>query len=122
MGTLAVACIGTLVFGWWNWRGAFKAAGESTAVYLDLSATRLARFRRALYGGWTLLTVEAVAFTIWVWYRTSMGSPTGGSIIWPWVLLIGMCSTAAVWLTVLGRWVRRETKVVEDLRREYSGD
>jgi hypothetical protein len=120
MATVAVACIGLLVFGWWNWRGSFKAAGETTAVYLELSASRLARFRRALYAGWTLLAVEAVAFTIWVWYRTNVVSGPGANrAAWPWLLLIGMCGGAAVWLTVLGRWARREAIVIEHLRREY---
>ena len=120
MGTLAVACIGTLVFGWWNWRGAFEAAGETTAVYLELSSSRLVRFRRALYAGWILLAVQAVSFTIWVWSRTSVRAPDTEVLIWPWVLLIGMCAIAAVWLTALGRWARRETKALDNLRREYS--
>jgi hypothetical protein len=120
MATVAMACIGSLAFGWWNWRGSFKAAGETTAVYLDLSASRLVRFRRALYAGWILLAVEAVAFTVWVSYRTNLvGGPGATRTAWPWLLLIGMCGGAAVWLTVLGRWVRREATVVESLGRDY---
>ena len=121
MGIVAVACVGTLVFGWWNWRGAFNATSETTAVYLDLASSRLIRFRRALFAGWILLGVEATAFTIWLTYRaTLVDQPEVNGAIWPWLLLAGMCGGAAHWLTVLGRWVRREATVVEDLRREYD--
>ena len=121
MGTLAVACVGTLAFGLWNWRGAFRATSETTAMYLELASSRLARFRRALAAGWILLTVEAIAFTIWLTYRaTLVDRPEVNGAVWPWVLLVGMCGGAAYWLTLLGRWVRREASVVDDLRREYD--
>ena len=121
MSTLAVACIGSLAFGWWNWRGSFRATGETTAIYLELASSRLSRFRRALYGGWILLAVEGITFTIWIWYRSTVaGGPAANRAVWPWLLLIVMCGGAAIWLTVLGRWVRREAIVVEELRREYD--
>lgn len=116
MGVLALACAAALLFGWWNWRGLLRAVGETTAVYLELSTTRLVRMRRGLIAAWLLFGVEMAALTPWVWYRTR----TDASIaIWPWALLVSLGVSAVVWLIWLGRWIRREEAIVEDLRREY---
>ena len=117
MGALALACAAALLFGWWNWRGLLRAVGETTAVYLELSTARLLRHRRALMAGWVLLGVEMAALTPWVWYRTRADASIA---IWPWVLLVTLGVLAAVWLTAIGRWVRREEAIVEGLRREYG--
>jgi hypothetical protein len=119
MGTLSLACAVALVFGWWNWRGSLRAIGESTTVYLDLSTSRLMRWRRAIIGGWILLAVEMAAFIPWVWYRTYALPPAErGATVWPWALLLTVGAIAVVWLITLARWVGRESLFVEQLRRE----
>ncbi len=116
MGTLALACAAVLLFGWWNWRGQLRAVGETTAVYLELATTRLVRVRRSLTAGWLLLGAEMAALTPWVWYRTRGDASIA---IWPWVLLVTLGVLAVVWLIAIGRLVRREEVIVEELRRQY---
>lgn len=123
MGTLAVACAAMLLFGWWNWRGSLNAIGETTAVYLQLSAMRLVRVQRALIAGWVLLAVEMVAFIPWVRHRqqaTLTADSSAIEILWPWALLATMGGLALSWLIRLRRWIRREMTILDQLRREYD--
>lgn len=120
MSTLALACAGMLLFGWWNWRGSVRAAGESTGTFLALSRSRLVRFRRALVAGWILLAIEMAAFAPWIWVRTSMAPQAEDrAVVWPWVLLLTCGLAAVVWLVVAARWARREAELVDRLHREY---
>lgn len=118
MAMLAAICVGALAFGWVNWRGAFDGVGASTTAYLDLSMRRLDRIRRALVAGWILLTAELAVMTPWIWYRRAL--LPAPAPVWPWVLLIVMCGSAAVGMVLAGRWLRRETVMVERLLAEHD--
>ena len=116
MALLALACAGSLVFGWLNWRGAIASVGETTAAYLDTSVRRLERIQRAVHGGWILFAAELAVMTPWVWYRRSqLPEPAP---LWPWVLLIVMGAGAVVCLILAGRWLRRERSMIDRLRSE----
>ena len=117
MGALAVVCLGAVAFSWWNWRGTFQAIGESTSVYLELSAMRLRRLRRDLTMSWVLLAAQLVVFIPWTWYRQQAAGPT---VRWPWILLASMTVCCIAGLLAIGRWARREAAVIERLRRELD--
>jgi hypothetical protein len=119
MGSLGLVCVGAVAFSWWNWRGTTAAVGETTAAYLELSASRLMRLRRALTAGWIILAAELVVFVPWVWYRQLTSSDAAGW--WPWAFLAGMAGLGAHGLTLVARWARREAAMVERLRDECLG-
>ena len=118
MGALAVVCAGASVFSWWNWRGTFQAIGESTSVYLDLSAMRLRRLRRDMTVSLILLAAQLAVFIPWVWYR-QQAVP---NLRWPWVFLASMTVFGIGGVMAIGRWVRREEAVLERLRQELGQD
>jgi hypothetical protein len=122
MGGLALMCGLAAVFSWWNWRGAVRASAETTTVYLELTARRLIAMRREVMAGWVILGIELLLLTPWVGYRLATRSmlearPVAG---WPWALLVTMSAFGVVALILMGRWVSREARLVEQLRQDLT--
>jgi hypothetical protein len=122
MGMLALITIGAVLFGWWNWRGAIRATGESTATFLDLSADRSRRLLRSIRAGWVLLLLQAAVFTPWVWHRLYGDGqvPTRGQELFGWGWLSGVLGAAAVGLYALRAWAIRDARALDHLRRELD--
>jgi hypothetical protein len=122
MGGLALMCAAAAVFCWWNWRGAIRASAETTTVYLELTARRLVAMRREVMAGWVILGIELVLLTPWVAYRLATRSVLEArpAPIWPWALLVTMIAFGVVALILMGRWVTREARLVEQLRQDHA--
>jgi hypothetical protein len=114
--------IATIGFGWWNWRGVLRSSAANTAEYLAISAERLRRLRLAWRIGWVVLIGEVVVFVIWIWDLLYAGArpPDAGAERFAWVWLGGFTVVAVVSLVWFGRWITRDARRLEALRRELE--
>ncbi|HSC28191.1 MAG TPA: hypothetical protein VLD67_13010 [Vicinamibacterales bacterium] len=124
MALLALIAASAGALSWWNWRGALRAAAETTAAFLALSAERSRRLRRAISIGWGILAAEILVFVPWVWYRLYGGlqPPSAAAERFGWGLLAGMTVLAVLFLAGLHAWARREARLLDELRREVEGE
>jgi hypothetical protein len=124
MALLAMMAVAAVGFSWWNWRGAVRASGASTAAFLELSMMRVLRLRRAIVAGWCLLAAEVLVFMPWIWYRLYRNeAPPGAAVeLFSWGLLTTMTLLGAGCLVALTRWARRERAQLENLRAELLGE
>jgi hypothetical protein len=116
--------LATIGFGWWNWRGVLRASAANTAEYLAISAERLRRMRLAWRAGWLVLSAQDAVFTVWIWEQLYSGRLpyNAGAERFAWSMLGGMTIAAVIGLVIYGRWIRRDTKRFEALRREFDKD
>jgi hypothetical protein len=114
--------IATIGFGWWNWRGVLRSSAANTAEYLAISAERLRRLRLAWRIGWAVLVGQVVVFVIWIWDRLYSGARPldSGAERFAWAWLGGFTLVAVVWLVWFGRWISRDARRLDALRRELE--
>lgn len=102
---IVIGVIG-LAFTAQNWRGVWRAAGESAHDYLALSLRRSdARVRWARFGGW-LLAGEAlffIALIAWRWHQTG----DAGRMLQATALVTVLFALVGAWLV---RFLRREQR------------
>jgi hypothetical protein len=124
MAGLASLTIAAVMFGWWNKRGVLRSSATTIADYVAISVERLHRMRQAWQIGWLVLTVEVVVFTVWVWNRlySGPGAPSAGAERFAWSWLSGFTLIAIVGLIVFRRWIDREARRFDELRRELEAD
>jgi hypothetical protein len=119
MALLAFLIAAVLVMALGNWRGSWRALGETTSSFLAVSARRCQAFRRAVRIGWVTLAAEAVIFVPWIWHESGgpLDRPRG-----PWLLLGALLFGETVLLAVADRWARREARIIDALGRERGGE
>ena len=120
--SLAVITVATVGFGWWNWRGVLRSSAATTAEYLAVSAERLRRMRLAWRIGWLVVSAQVAVFTIWIWEQLYSGRLPYNAAAerFAWSMLGGMTVAAVIGLIIYGRWIRRDTKRFEALRRDLD--
>jgi hypothetical protein len=121
---LASITIAAVIFGWWNHRGVLGSRATTTAEYVAISVERLRRMRLACVIGWIVLAAEVMFFVIWIWDHLYSGQrpydAAAERFAWRW--LAGMTILGAAGLAYFGRWVRRDARRFEALRRELESD
>jgi hypothetical protein len=122
MWALAVMTVATVMFSWWNWRGVLRSSATSVAEYVAISAERLRRMRLAWRVAWMVLIGEVVLFTIWIWDHLYSGARPNdaGAERFAWAWLAAFSGAFAIYLVVLGRWIKRDAGRFERLRRELE--
>jgi hypothetical protein len=119
---LALITVGALGFSWWNWRAVVRANSTSVAAFVAVSTERHRRLWRAWRVAWVVLAVEVVLLAIWIWDHLYSGArPHDASaerFAWGW--LGGMTAAFVFGLIVLGRWIERDARRFEALRRELE--
>jgi hypothetical protein len=120
--SLVVITVATVGFGWWNWSGVLRSSAATTAQYLAVSKERLRRMRLAWRIGWLVLSAQLAVFTIWIWEQLYSGRLpyNAGAERFAWSMLGGVTIAAVIALIIYGRWIRRDTKRFEALRRELD--
>jgi hypothetical protein len=121
-GVLALMTAGSLLFSIWNWRHSLRASADTTSAYVTLSIDRIRRLRRAIRFGWGLLTAELLVLGPWVWYALYGGEqpPSADAERFAWGLLVTMTTLALLFLIGVQRWVAREGRILDELRRELD--
>ena len=120
MGLLSAIVLGALALSWWNWRGTLRASAMTTREFVQLSAERWRRLRRAIAIGWYLLGAELLVLAPWLWHRL-YGGPTPPSVEaerFGWGLLLVLTTLAVLLLGALHAWARREGIRVAELERQ----
>ena len=122
MTSLTLITIATVLFGWWNRRGVLRSRATTMADYVAISTERLRRMRMAWCIGWMVLAAQVAVFTIWLWNRLYAGTtpPSINAERFGWGWLAGMTIAAVVALLCFERWIRRDEKRFEALRRELG--
>lgn len=113
--SLALVVVMAVAAGWWNWRDVLGHRAESTAAFLDLSLRRLQRVRWALRAGVITLLAEVAIFGTWIASRP-------GSSVFGWTLLLVMAAGGVGFLLTARRWLDREARRLDSLRREVVGE
>ena len=73
MSTFCLLALGSLAFSFWNRRGQWSPATESTAAYLELARSRARRRHAALRFSRWLLAAETLLFLPWIWLTLRAG-------------------------------------------------
>lgn len=122
MSGLMAITVATIAFGSWNWRGVLKASATTTSDYVALSAERLRRLRLACRIAWVVMLAQVMVFTIWIWNRLYSGAapPQAWAERFSWGWLAGFTVVAIVSLVWFGRWIARDARRFEALRRELD--
>jgi hypothetical protein len=122
MALLALIAIGSLMFSIWNWRHALRASADTTSAYVALSIDRIGRLRRSIRFGWGILAAELLVLGPWVWYRLYGGQqvPSADAERFAWGLLVIMTTLALLFLIGIQRWLAREARILDGLRRELD--
>jgi hypothetical protein len=110
------------MFSIWNWRHSLRASADTTTAYVTLSIDRIRRLRRAIRFGWGLLAAELLVLGPWVWYSLYGGQypPSAEAERFAWGLLVIMTTLALLFLIGIQRWLAREARILEGLRREID--
>lgn len=124
MALLALIAAGAIACSWWNWHGALRVWGETTAAFLELSRRRVERFARAVVIGWVVLAAEVLVFVPWIAYRLyGRRTPATQELqIFSWGLLAALTLLGAVALVGLSLWARRERRHLDELQREIADE
>jgi hypothetical protein len=119
MACLCLLAVGAVAFSFWNRRGLWSPAAETTAAYLALACARARRRREALRASRWLLAAETAVFIPWIWYRLHLAnaSPPPRLYLWGYGYLALMIGVMTALILGLERWSRREIAELEALER-----
>lgn len=118
----AVLCAVALAFSFWNRRGIWAPATESTLTFVELSLERQRRKLEALRFGPWFLALELAFLIPWsVWaLLTRPWEP------WRWLFVFGWMAGFSILFLAWWAWYRRktlrETAEWEELRRALDGE
>jgi hypothetical protein len=121
LGAASLLAVGVLAFAWWNRRGVWRPAVESTEAFLELSILRCRRRLRSMRAAWWVLLAEVALLAPWLAYRL-LARADGGEAAGPsrWALAYGLLAAltlaVAVACQAVGRYSRRELARLEGLR------
>jgi Na+/melibiose symporter-like transporter len=121
IGTLFLSAAG-MIFGFWNYRGTWWPAAESTTTFVDLSLERCRRKLRTVRFCYQFLAVELAFMVPWAtWALLSRADPwTPG----PWAFMFGWMALVSVAVVLWASWYRkrtlRELAEWEELRRSLG--
>ena len=116
MAGLGLLSIAAAAFGFWNRRGLWGPADETTAAYLALTLARCRRRLTGLRAGRWLLAAETAIFIPWIWHRLHQGAGSPGPALCAMAygylaLVAGVALALVLWLE---RWSRRELAGLEE--------
>jgi hypothetical protein len=119
---LASITVGTVCFGWWNWRSVLRASATSVSEYIAISNERFRRMRLAVRVGWMVLVAQVVIYSIWIPSHVHSGGlpPSPGALRFAWTWLAGFAGAAAIGLIFFSRWLERDAARFESLQRELE--
>jgi hypothetical protein len=119
---LASITVGTVCFGWWNWRSVLCASATSVSEYVAISNERFRRMRLAVRVGWMVLAAQVVIYSIWIpnHVHSSGLPPSPGALRFAWTWLAGFAGAAAIGLIFFSRWLERDAARFESLQRDLE--
>jgi hypothetical protein len=112
---LAFLALGAVAFSFWNRRGLWSPAAETTAAYLALTLARARRRREGLRAARWLLAAETALFLPWIWHILHTAAAAPGALRYLLAygylaLVVGSMAAGIAWLE---RRTRRELKALE---------
>lgn len=119
---LASLTVGTIGFGWWNWRGVLRASAANVAEYVAISNERIRRMRLAVRVGWIVLATQVVLYSIWIpnHVHADGAPPSAAALRFAWTWLAGFAGAAALGLMYFTRWLNRDAARFDALQRELE--